>query len=145
VPPQTRKPGPPAFAAAGGTGFPAEGPGSVATFGRRLGAFFLDGIVADVISIVVLGGWKAGTEQNVVVLAAFLLLQFLFVWLAGQTPGMRVARIAVVRYADRRRQRPGWILARTLLVATIVPALLPDREGRCMHDRAAGTVMLQTR
>ena len=117
----------------------------MATFGRRLGAFVIDSLIADVVSIIVLGGWKAGTEQNLVVYAAFLLIELLFVWLAGQTPGMRVVGIAVVRYGDGGRQSFGWILARTLLVATIVPALLPDREGRWLHDRAAGTVMLRTR
>jgi uncharacterized RDD family membrane protein YckC len=123
----------------------AEGPGSIAGFGRRLGAFFVDGLLSDVISILVLGGWKAGPEQNVVVLSAFLLIELLFVAIAGQTPGMRLVGIAVVRYDTGGRQRFGWVLARTLLLATIVPALVPDAEGRMLHDRAAGTVQISTR
>lgn len=130
---------------AAGGGFPADGPGSLATFGRRVGAFVVDSVIADLISILVLGGWKAGAEQNLVVLAAFLLLQFLFVSIAGQTPGMRVASIAVVRSPDGSRPAPGWVLARTLLLAAIVPALLPGRDGRMLHDRAAGTAQVRTR
>jgi hypothetical protein len=37
------------------------------------------------------------------------------------------------------------VALRTLLLATIVPALVVDASGRAMHDRAAGTVMLRTR
>lgn len=125
--------------------YPASGPGSIATFGVRLGAFLVDGLLSDVVSIVVLGGWKAGPEQNVVVLAAFLLIELLFVWIAGQTPGMRVLGIAVVRADTGQRQRFGWVLARTVLLATVVPALLPDSAGRCLHDRAAGTATIRTR
>jgi hypothetical protein len=34
---------------------------------------------------------------------------------------------------------------RTVLLATILPALIVDATGRAMHDRAAGTVMIRTR
>ena len=125
--------------------YPETGVGSIAGFGRRFLAFLVDGLIADVISIFVLGGWKAGGEQNAVVYAGFLLIELLFVWLAGQTPGMRLVGIAVVRYGRSGRQTLGWIAARTLLIATIVPAVIPDSEGRYLHDRAAGTVMLRTR
>lgn len=118
---------------------------NIAGFGARLGAFVVDGILADLISVVVLGGWKAGTEQNLVILVAFLLIELLFVWLAGQTPGMRMVGIGVVRIDTGGRQKFGWILARTLLLAAIIPALLPDSTGRCMHDRAAGTATIRTR
>jgi hypothetical protein len=37
------------------------------------------------------------------------------------------------------------VLFRTLLLAVIAPAVILDANGRAMHDRAAGTVMLRTR
>lgn len=125
--------------------FPQDGPGSVASFGSRIGAFIIDAVIADLVSILVLSGWKAGGEQNLVILGAFLLIELLFVWIAGQTPGMRAMGIAVVRVDTGGRQRFGWVLARTLLLAALVPALLPDSSGRCMHDRAAGTATIRTR
>ena len=130
--------------AAAGT-FPAEGRGSLATFGRRLGAFLIDAVVADIVSIVVLQGWKAGTEQNLAVLGAFLLIELLFVSIALQTPGMRVAGIAVVRYPDGGRQNFWWILARTLMLLTLELPLVPGSDGRPLHDRAAGTMQIQVR
>jgi uncharacterized RDD family membrane protein YckC len=65
--------------------------------------------------------------------------------LIGQTPGMRVAGAAVVRFADAGRTSFKWVLVRTLLLATVLPALIVDASGRAMHDRAAGTVMIRTR
>jgi uncharacterized RDD family membrane protein YckC len=126
-------------------GYPEMGQGSVATFGARLLAFLVDGILADVIAIIANGGYHTSDRQNLFGYLAFLLIEIVFVTLAGQTPGMRVAGIAVVREADKSRPFLGWVLMRTLLLALVAPALVIDTDGRAMHDRAAGTVMLRTR
>ena len=34
-----------------------------------------------------------------------------------------------------------WVLARTLLLGLLVPAVVWDRDGRGLHDRAAGTTL----
>jgi uncharacterized RDD family membrane protein YckC len=126
------------------TSFPAQGAGSVAGIGVRIGAFLVDSVVS--IAIALAAGYRPGSRgYDLVVYAAFLLIEIVFVCVAGQTPGMRVAGVAVVRLADRGRPRPGWVLVRTLLLATVLPALIVDVTGRAMHDRAAGTVMLRTR
>jgi uncharacterized RDD family membrane protein YckC len=121
------------------------GPGSIAGFGLRVLAFIVDGILADVLAIIVNGGYHVGDRQNFSSYIAFLLIEIVFVALAGQTPGMRVAGIAVVRADGRGRQTLQWVLLRTVLLAAIVPALFTDGTGRAMHDRAAGTVMIRTR
>ena len=116
----------------------------LATFGLRLGAFLVDGLLADLIAII--AGYRPGeTGYGLVGYAVFLAIELVFVSAVGQTPGMRVAGLAVVRAADGGRPRFGWVLARTLLLATILPALIPDRTGRPLHDRAAGTLMIRTR
>jgi hypothetical protein len=51
----------------------------------------------------------------------------------------------VVRADGHGRPRLRWVLVRTLLLAVVAPALVIDRDGRAMHDRAAGTVMLRVR
>lgn len=127
------------------TTYAESGRGSVAGFGTRLVAFVVDAILADLLAIVVNGGYHVGPRQNLVTYLAFLVLEFVFVSLAGQTPGMRVAGVAVVPASGRGRPRPMWVLLRTLLIATVVPALITDSSGRAMHDRATGTVMLRTR
>jgi uncharacterized RDD family membrane protein YckC len=125
--------------------YPDSGPGSVATFGARILAFLIDGALADVLAIIVNGGYHANDRQNVSSYLGFLLLEIVFITLAGQTPGMRVVGIAVVRADGRGRPRLNWVLMRTLLLALVAPALVIDTSGRAMHDRAAGTVMLRTR
>jgi uncharacterized RDD family membrane protein YckC len=120
------------------------GPGALASFGQRLGAFVVDSVLA--IGIAVISGRTPGDDgYGLVVYLAFLAIELLFVATVGQTPGMRVAGIAVVRAVDRGRAKLGWVLVRTLLLAAVVPALIPDRTGRPMHDRAAATLTLRTR
>ncbi|HVU60469.1 MAG TPA: RDD family protein [Mycobacteriales bacterium] len=125
--------------------YPESGPGSVAHFGSRLLAFLIDGAVADLIAIIVGGGYHTSDRQTLSVLIAFLLIEIVFVAAAGQTPGMRVAGIAVVREDRTGRPKLRWVLLRTLLLATVAPALIIDQDGRAMHDRAAGTVMVKVR
>lgn len=125
--------------------YPDSGPGSVATFGARLGAFLIDGLLADLIGLIVNGGPHTSGKQNLSVYLAFLLIEIVFVTLAGQTPGMRVLGIAVVRADRQGRPKLRWVLVRTLLLAVVAPALVIDTNGRAMHDRAAGTVMLRVR
>ena len=129
------------------------GPGSVAGFGSRLLAFVVDAALSVLIafitghspSVTVHGQSRPSLAYNLIVAGSFLAIEFLFVTVAGQTPGMRVAGIAVVRDRDRGRAAPQWVALRTILLATIVPALIPDATGRALHDRACGTTMLRTR
>jgi uncharacterized RDD family membrane protein YckC len=122
-----------------------SGAGSVAGFGSRVLAFLIDGVLADVIAIILNGGFHVGDRQNFSSYLAFLLIEVVFVAFAGQTPGMRVVGIAVVRADGQGRATLKWVLLRTLLLAAIVPALFTDGSGRAMHDRAAGTIMVHTR
>jgi uncharacterized RDD family membrane protein YckC len=123
---------------------PPAGPGAPATFGLRLGAFLIDGAIADFVALAS-GRHPGGSGYGLVAYLAFLVIELLFVSTVGQTPGMRVAGLAVVRARDGGRPRLGWVAVRTLLLAAVVPALIPDKTGRPMHDRAAGTAMIRTR
>jgi uncharacterized RDD family membrane protein YckC len=119
--------------------------GSVAGFGSRFLAFFVDGVLADLLAIAINGGFHNNGRQSLSSYLAFLLIELIFVTVAGQTPGMRVLGVAVLR-ADRQGRAPfKWVLLRTALLAAIVPALFNDASGRAMHDRAAGTVTVHTR
>jgi uncharacterized RDD family membrane protein YckC len=125
--------------------YPEIGPGSVATFGARILAFLVDAVLADVLAIVINGGPHTSDRQNLTSYLAFLAIEIVFVALAGQTPGMRVVGVAVVRQDGQGRPFIGWVLLRTLMIAIVAPALVIDTNGRAMSDRAAGTVMLRTR
>jgi uncharacterized RDD family membrane protein YckC len=137
------------------TARPEEGAGSVAGIGVRLGAFLVDSVIAILIALAagfrpshhVAGssGSSPSWAYNFVVYGAFLAIELVFVTLAGQTPGMRVAGLAVMSAKDGSKPRFRWVAVRTLLLAAIVPALINDASGRAMHDRAAGTVTVRTR
>jgi len=126
------------------TTHPESGAGAVAGFGVRLGAFVVDSVIAIVIAVISTGP-PPGSAYNLVVYGAFLAIELIFVSAAGQTPGMRVAGAVVMTAADGSKPRLRWVALRTLLLAAVVPALVTDRSGRAMHDRAAGTVMVRTR
>ena len=124
--------------------YPESGAGAVASFGARVLAFLIDGAVS--VLIAVLAGFRPGHRgYGLVVYFAFLAIELLFLTVAGQTPGMRAVGVVVVRTVDGGKPRLHWVLARTILLATVVPALIVDSTGRALHDRATGLVMLRTR
>lgn len=128
------------------TSYPESGPGAVAGIGVRIGAFLVDAVIANLVAgVAFVAGWDVGELRGWVVYAVFLLMELLFVSTGGQTPGMRVLGAAVVRYPSGGRPTLGWVAARTVLLAFVLPALVVDESGRAMHDRAAGTVMVRTR
>ena len=125
-------------------GLPKEGPGSVATFNLRLGAVLLDLVLAGIVGAVINAfvhdpGLVAKQTAGI---GALVALYAVLLPLGGATPGMRVARIRV------RRLSGGWLnpivaLVRGVLVALTLPALFTDREGRGLHDKVVGSVVVR--
>jgi len=118
-------------------GFPADGRGSVAGFGTRLVAFLLDSVMCALIA------WGVPREPALTTpIFAFEVL--VLTWLAGGSAGQRVRGLRVVRLDGHA---PGLARAalRTLLLVLLVPALIWDRDGRGLHDKAAGTVVVLAR
>jgi uncharacterized RDD family membrane protein YckC len=68
-----------------------------------------------------------------------------FIGLFGQTPGMRLAKIACVSIVDGRPIGIPRALLRGVLLALLVPALIMDRQRRGWHDRAAGSIVVATK
>ncbi|MEX5635444.1 RDD family protein [Parafrankia sp. FMc2] len=126
-------------------GLPADGPGSVVGFGPRIVAYLVDAVIANLlVGVLFIVGFDAAADiRGLAVYGAFLLEEFLLVAVAGQTIGMRLAGIRVIRARDGARQSWSWIAVRTLLLALLVPAFIWDRDLRGTHDRAAGTVVVR--
>ena len=63
------------------------------------------------------------------------------------TPAMALLGMRVVQLdrPDRPGVGPVWAIVRTASVFFIVPALLVDRDGRGVHDRASRTMVLRSR
>jgi uncharacterized RDD family membrane protein YckC len=125
-------------------GLPTAGPGSVASFGARLGAVLLDTLIASGIAALAVAPFHGNRlDANTVgtVLFAAVYLVGLSGW--GRTPGMFLLRLRVLG-AGGRPPRPHWVLVRTVLLMLIVPPLLQDSDMRGVHDRASGTVVVRT-
>lgn len=126
-------------------GLPEHGRGSVAGFGPRLGAYLIDAIVANlIVGVLYLAGVQhAGDARGLAIYAVFLLEELILISTAGQTLGMRLLGIRVIRLGDRGMQTWPWVAVRTLLLALLVPAFIWDRDQRGLHDRAAGTIVVR--
>ena len=127
-------------------GLPQVGPGAVAPFGPRAAAF-----VADVLASALVAGLLSAVSQpsdgqrqvaGYVVLAAE---HILLVALTGQTLGMRLLGLKVLRLAqpDRLPGLVASVLRTSVLLLTLGLAALFTRDGRGLHDVAAGTAVVR--
>src|SRR5438128_12560144 len=74
-------------------GLPGSGPGSIAPFGPRLAAVLVDIVLSSLLAFVFTAPHLPQNRS----LAAFAVLYFGSTLLVGQTPGMRLAKLRVVR------------------------------------------------
>jgi uncharacterized RDD family membrane protein YckC len=117
-------------------GLPEDGPGSVATFGRRAAAYVLDAVIAALVA----GAFVQPPElwSFVPLAVAYVLL----VPLVGQTPGMRLLKLRLVTVAGGPLSLPRAVL-RFVLLSLLLPAVISDPDGRGLHDKAAGSVVVR--
>jgi len=129
-------------------GLPETGPGSVATQGRKLGAAVLDLVAAYLIGVgasLVLARHPSPLYRTNASTVAWLVEIVVLSAFQGQTIGMRLAHLCIVG-PDGARPRLRWMLLRTLIFLIPFPgvtALAQDANGRGLHDRASGTVVVR--
>ena len=128
-------------------GLPREGSGSLATFSGRLAAFLVDilacGLIGRLLSIWV--DHPTPAQQQGASIVVLTLEQVLLIALTGQTLGMRLLDLKVLRFKDVTRP-PGavWSAVRTLvLIVTLGLAGFFTKSGRGLHDLAAGTAVVR--
>jgi uncharacterized RDD family membrane protein YckC len=117
-------------------GLPEHGARSVAGMGRRLTALFIDWILSTLIGLAIFHsrGWAT--------LSIFAAEDYLLTALTGYTVGKRLLGIRVARL-DGKPVGLAWAAVRTLVLLTVVPPLVTDRDLRGLHDRAANTVVIR--
>lgn len=123
-------------------GLPEEGPGSIASVGRRFGAIFIDWTISAVIAYGLLAGRDLPSTNNWA-LAVFLVMSLLTVGTVGSTPGKRLLGLRVVSLNGLGRLSLWRTLVRTVLLGLAVPALIWDRDNRGLHDQLAGAVQVR--
>lgn len=119
-------------------GLPAAGPGSQAPLGRRVAALAIDWALCLVIASAFFG------DEPLAPLAVFAVENLLLVSTLGTTVGHRALGLRVRRLVGPAAA-PGVLLAlvRTVLLCLVIPAVVWDADGRGLHDRAAGTVIVR--
>ena len=121
-------------------GFPEAGRGAVAGMARRVGALFIDWLICTLVVSVAIR--PPAADVGFWTLLLFAAQDYAFTALTGLTIGKQVLRIRVSRL-DGRMVGFGWGLVRTLLLLTVVPPLIVDKNLRGLHDRAANTAVVR--
>ena len=125
-----------------------------AGLGRRLLALTIDGFIAFFItglffpsqsSNQVFLSQSSDLETTLFRLGVFVLEVALLTSLGGASAGQRVMGLRVLSWPDNLFLRPGPILLRTILIALVIPAVVTEKDGRGLHDRAAKSVVMRVK
>ena len=124
---------------------PQQGIGSVARMGRRIFALTLDWTASILVTHLVFPDLVYGSEGfAAATLGIFATQVFLLTATTGASFGYKIAGIRLISISPARITYLK-VLARTALLCLVVPALIWDRDGRGLHDKAVGTITMRTR
>ena len=126
-------------------GLPATGSGSVAGWGRRLLAIFIDWIAATLaVSVFTghsvqspLGGYERWLPLTVFAIETIVLTASL-----GGSAGQLICRVQV-RRLDGARLDVLRAVGRTILVCLVVPPFIYNADQRGLHDLAVGSIAVR--
>ncbi|HEY8455308.1 MAG TPA: RDD family protein [Actinopolymorphaceae bacterium] len=136
------------FAAAEGGSTPGTGArvGVPAGWGRRITALIIDWLVANLAAFALVRDgavWQPPTTWiDFVPLAVFGVEVWLLTAFVGASVGHRLRGLVVVR-TDGTAVGPVRAFIRTALILLVLPPVLVGADGRGLHDRLAGTMILQ--
>ena len=119
-------------------GLPADGAGSIASLARRSAAFAADAFG----SALVAAAFTAPAAPRNWSLLVFIVEYLLFTSMFGQTPGMRLLRLRIIRLDTGRPLGLIRAVVRLTLLVLLAPALITDRDGRGLHDKAAAAAVV---
>ena len=129
-------------------GLAESGPGSLGTTGVRLAAFLVDAIASALIAALFVQATGSGDNVEDHLPGSWSLLPLAIDYIvgmlvAGRTVGMYLFGLRIVRVDRPAAVNPGQAIARTVLLFLLVPAVIWDRDGRGLHDRASGTAVIR--
>jgi len=123
---------------------PREGRGSMGRFARRLVGVVIDWALCQLLAYGLFDkAFGVAGAGSFLPLAIFAVENLLLVGTLGSTIGHRVVGLRVVS-TDGKAARPLQVLVRTVLLCLFLPAMFWDKDGRGLHDKAAGTVIART-
>lgn len=128
-------------------GLPPAGPGSMASLGRRLIGLVVDCVLAELVTSLFVhpGGSLAEHTQtlNYWSLVTWYVITVVGTAFFAATPGMVLVGIRVVRADGAPLLLPVRAIARAMLIAVVVPAVVWDSDRRGLHDRVVGTLVVR--
>ena len=132
-------------------GLPESGPGSVAGWGRRVVALFVDWLIAGLIASAITSKplWAGGNDLSTAQLVTFFAITAILTGLGGATIGHRLLGLRVIpttRQAEAGYAAQVGLLAgviRSLLICLVIPAVIYDRDRRGLHDKAVNTAVVR--
>ncbi len=130
-----------------GLGLAAQGPGSLAGTGARLGAFIVDALASGLVAALFVQSrhhaGAAGHFPGSWSLIPFAIDYVVGILLVGRTLGMYLFGLRLVRVDRVGPVGPGRALARTAMLTLLLPAVIWDRDGRGLHDRMTETAVVR--
>jgi hypothetical protein len=125
-------------------GLPESGPGSLARTGRRVGALFIDWLVAyGLAGLALASGLISFASLSTAVMVVWIVLGTVAVRLFSFTPGQLALGLVVAGTDGRDKVGIGRALVRVLLIALVIPPLVTDSDLRGLHDRLTFTAVLR--
>ena len=122
---------------------PITPPTEAAGLLRRVLALLIDWFASTVVALLAVGVGSYGSGSDALAtLIVFVLEVVILTWLAGASFGQRILGLRVVAMDGGRVTFPR-VLLRTLLICLVIPALVMDSQGRGLHDRAAGSIVVR--
>ena len=127
-------------------GLPAEGHGSLATWGARIGALVIDWALCMALATALFGPGviSGGGWRGFMTLATFFVESTLLCWLVGGSLGQLICRIAVVRL-DRQPLGIARAVLRAALISLALPAIIIGANRRHLADVVVGTIVINRR
>ena len=126
-------------------GLPQQGLGSVARMGRRILGLSIDWFAAILVTHLLFADLVYGSgDFGAATLGVFAVEVFLLTATTGASFGYRIVGIRLGSVSARPLNFLK-VLARTALLCLAVPALIWDRDGRGLHDKVVGTILIRTR
>ena len=122
---------------------PITPPTEAAGLLRRVLALLIDWFASTVVALLAVGVGSYGSGSDALAtLIVFVLEVVILTWLTGASFGQRILGLRVVAMDGGRVTFPR-VLLRTLLICLVIPDLVMDSQGRGLHDRAAGSIVVR--
>lgn len=112
---------------------------------QRVAALVVDWIACTLVVMGVMGpaDWSNSSWSGLYVTGVFVLESTVLTAYAGGSFGKLLTRLRVVRQADGGPIDPLRALARSVLLALVIPPLVFRPDGRGLHDMVAGSVTVR--